>query len=586
MMPLYSGQLAPERGNRHMTAAMVACALSIGCHLLFMYWAADWRLDIARVLRPAAETDRDRPPLRVERLDRDPLDAFGRPERGAVEPGADSGAPLDRVRDLARLPDSALLTPPALTREALAGTLVSLQAPARPPAAITWQPRQQILAVVDRRANDELATLPRREIPAVERVAHAPDYVPAVDVARDRFGSSERLVPSGGTSEQAAVAGAAGRRQLPAAATTLPAEAAPAAAETRFGEDPASVSDRRELDDRLKAAVSVYRPRNEPDRLYFRVSIDRRAAAELPVAPKDLLLVQDCSSSLAEERLRFCRESFTAALGLLGPADRFNVVGFSDRVERLFPDWADVTPANTNAAARFIGAMRASGDTDVFASMRALFELPRDPRRPVIALVVTDGRATVGLTESSRIIGEFSRLNDGQVSIFTLGTHGRANAYLLDMLAYCNRGESTVVTSGRWDIPDAIADMAASVRRPVLADVRFDADRASQSAIYPRLASNLYADRPLELYGRCPAGTETLVLQVRGRAGDADCDVVFQLRLDDAAAGEPALRDQWARQRMYDLVGAYARSPREHLLAEMYRLSREYDLPIPYRRQL
>jgi hypothetical protein len=245
-----------------------------------------------------------------------------------------------------------------------------------------------------------------------------------------------------------------------------------------------------------------------------------------------------------------------------------------------------VTPANTNAAAAFFAAMRSAGDTDVFGSLSGLLELPRDPRRPLVALVVTDGRPTAGLTASTRIIGEFSRLSDGRLSVFTLGTHGKANAYLLDMLAYCNRGNTALVRTGRWDIPAAILSLVESLRRPVLTDIACRADSASRAELHPALPPNLYADRPLDLYGSCAAEARSVILQVCGRAGAAECDVVFDLPLDAAESGDASIRDQWARQRMYDLMGSYARQPREELLAEMYRHSRRYGLPIPYRKEL
>ncbi|MDD5707560.1 MAG: VWA domain-containing protein, partial [Kiritimatiellae bacterium] len=318
----------------------------------------------------------------------------------------------------------------------------------------------------------------------------------------------------------------------------------------------------------------------------FRVQVDRRDEAVLPVVPKDIVLVQDSSRSLAEERLYFCRQALREVLATLQPADRFNVVKFNDRPVFCFEGWQTVDETARARAAEFIANMRSEGETDVFASISALRSLPRDPRRPMIAVVVTDGNSTTGVTASTQIIGEFTKLNPGGFSVFALGTHGNANGYLLDMLTYCNRGASSIVASGRWDIPSAIQSMFMGVARPVLGDVEAVVDLASGADIHPLPAGNLYSDRPLEFYGSCPNATTNLVLQVRGQGGEAKCDVIFNLDLKNAPAGGDALRAKWARRKMHSLIGAYARQPTDALLIEMHRLSREYRLPIPYKQAL
>lgn len=570
--------------SRHVNLALLAMVLSFIVHMVMMYMVADLRLDRTRVPALRQTAAQLRPPVRVERVPRDPLLAIGNPETGDPEAGAGVGFPRDRVGELARLPDPALLAPPSLSAEALAGTLVNLQAPARQPTAFAWQPRQQILAVMDRTVVDAAATLPRRDIPLIERVPRAPDYVPPVDVTRDRFGNDSQLVPDADRDMAEGHATAAVDRRP--VAPQLPAEADPDAATSRFGENPGEVSEFAAIDNRLVARMQVYREPGPEGRAYFRVTVDRRGTEVLPVVPKDVLFVQDTSRSLAEERLYFCRQAFTDALAWLGPRDRFNVIGFSDQARYCFEEWADPTADATNRAAAFISGFRADGETDVFRSMQSLTSVVATPGRPLIAIAVTDGRPTAGTTASTAIIGEFTRGNTNGLSVFLLGTHGRANGYLLDMLAYCNGGSSVIVRSGRWDIADGIRGLVNSVSRPVLGGLSVAVDAASGADVLPLAPGNLYADRPLELFGACPGSTREVVVQVRGQGGEARCDVIFRFDLSRNLSNDASIRDRWARQKMYGLIGTYARQPSDSLLAEMYRLSRQYNLPIPYQKEL
>jgi len=581
-----------EGGNPHLIIIAVAFVVSLAVHLGLMMTVSEWHVDT--VMLPASlATPPPRPPMHVDRMTHDPERALEDPVVAELLDSAGPGVASERVSELAPPPDPAMITPPARQPEALAGTQVSDLAVPRQPTALGWQPRQEIVAIVDKVVQDDLAALPRREIPRIERVAQAPDFVPSVDVTRDRFGgitaTATRLTPT--TAVPAAPATRdevlAVRDTVPEAVTVELDEAVtPEAAIDRFGEAPAQVTEYFAVDWRLMAHVETHMPKGNDGRNYFRLRVMRRGQQELPVVPKDIIFLQDSSRSLAEERLYFCRQALKAVLPRLNPLDRFNIVKFSGAAEFCFPDWSPVEPAALEKASSFIDTMRSEGQTDILASVRALQTLPRTPGRPQIAIVITDGRATAGITESTEIIGAFTRMNNGVCSVFTLGTHGRANSYLLDLLSFCNRGASVVVTSGRWDIPKHIEALADSVARPVLGNVNVTTDLASQADLHPLPSANLFADRTLEFYGSTPAGVTNVVVHMRGEGGQARCDVIFRLDLASAPHGDDSIRQGWARRKMHSLIGEYAREPSPALLKEMRALSRQYRLPIPYRDQL
>lgn len=575
-----------ERNNRQLRVVALAFGLSVIVHLILLMTISDWHLESVAV--PQVQDDAKSPPMHVERLESDPQRALGNPETGDPAEGAGVGVPREQVHELARLPDPALMTPPSKTADALAGTLVNPQAPLRQPTALGWMPRQQIVAIVDQVVKDDLAALPRRDIAKIERVAKAPDYVPAVDVTRDRFGGEVDYQQSASAAAPGPRSEAVARREPSGdiEAVKLDEAATPETAINRFGEKPGEVTDYFAVDSRLMARVETYVPAVADGRRYFRLHVTRRGEEALPSVPKDIIFMQDSSRSLAEERLYFCRQALQALLAKLGPEDRFHVVKFSGGAEFCFDDWAKVDPASLAKATAFIDTMRSEGETDIFASVRALLALKRDPARPLVAVVITDGRATTGLTESTKIIGEFSKLNEGNCSVFALGTHGRANGYLLDLLTFCNRGSSAIVTTGRWDIPAKIAELVDGVSNPVLGNVSVTVNLASQADLHPLPSANLFADRPLEYYGSTPAGVTNVVMHVRGEGGAAKCDVIFRLDLLSAPVGGESIRKGWARRKMHSLIGAYARSPSDAVMQEMKTLSRMYGLPIPYQSEL
>jgi len=582
---------------------VVAALFSVLIHLLLVLFVADWRLNPLPVMVQTARrllSDKA-PPMRVERLVDDParvqerpIGAADEPSRGAVAVDKLAGA-LEQGRSRAEA--ETLTTPAPVPRERVSGLPVPSRA-AQDTAPATWQPRQEIAAILDPVVTTELPEYPRREIVRLDRVPAAADIVPSVDLL-GRGGEPTSLVPGrSGGAEVFDFQSFAGSR--PAAAELRPPpELLPTVTEERFAVVPATRgagalpggngSDAYvPIDDRLQVNLQIYRPPREPDRFYYRMAVQRRSDRDLPILPKDVVFVQDVSASLAEERLEFCRRGMIQAMAeTLRAEDRFTVVAFRDQVTRAFDGWRTVDAASMAQARAFVSDLKSEGTTDLFLSLRELLALPRDPARPLIAVVVTDGRPTVGVIESTRIIGEFTRINDGAISVFAFGTQSRANVYLLDMLTYCNRGAARVLKGNRWDIPDAMVPVFNSVRHPVMSAIDFAFDTASRSEVYPKLTTNLYADRPLELFGLCPAGTREIACQIRGRAGATAYDVVFRLDVEKQSfPGEAIIRDRWADQKMYHLIGAYARDPQPEIFEQMRSHGATFDLLVPYRTEL
>ncbi len=576
-------------GGRHVLAATLAAVFSIAAHGLLAFVAS--RVDMDFFSRLAYQVPpREYPAMKLGSVELSDavqtrvLTALR--ELGQAVP-PDVTAALDEMQVA---PEVGITDPPALAE--LVETPLELAGVSEPelaPPGDAWMPRQEILAVEIVAVGGELAGLERRVIPDIERVPGAPDIV--LPASMDLAGT----VPQGAFPLKAPSASRSLREAIGDPAPAAVTEQAPVIAAVeedreRFEETPEEITDIEPVERVLKARVDTFTDRRDRDYAYFRLVIERAGEEVLPVRPKDVLLVQDASASMAEQRLHFSREAMRRALAAIGPADRFNVASFADRTAFCFPGWVTKTPETLAQAEIFINAMVSAGNTDLFASMLDLLAVERQPERPVVAFVLTDGLVNKGLTDSTEIIAAFTRQNLGQVSIFTMGVSAQANRYLIDLLSYCNGGGAEVIESGRWDIPVAAEAVMRGIQRPVLSDLtlRFGAD--STVEVYPRRLGNLYLDRPLVLYGRFRHKEPKLVFQALGQAGQTRCDMIFDLPLNAAAAGvtsgDAAIRESWAQQKIYHLLGEYARSRDREILGDLRKTGRDYDVTVPYRRVL
>ena len=574
--------------RQHLIAAIIAAVLSVGLHIALIMALPGLKLSASLAASKKQHELTDKKMRLTDVIMPDSSDEQAWSE--AVGPGnLSKRLNIEQsAEELVLTPDKATTEPPLIIEENLAGEESPVLEPDAVEAREHWEARQDIIAIDSKSAVDEIDMLARQDIPVIERVINAPDILDPVD--RDAPSLDIKHTSTGAEVAApviAAISNKAGERgnELSERSTVLDVGEEPVEkSEELFSEKPEEISEFKPIEDFLKVSITTYTTIKDFRYGYFRIDISRSGKQLLPVLPKDIILVQDCSASMSEQRLYFCREALEKCLAYVGPEDRFNVVSFKDTTDYCFNDCQKYSPATRTAANNFIKNMKAGGNTDLYASMRQLIKGKSDQGRPVIAIMVSDGMPTTGVTDSSRIIGEVTKINNGRVSIFSMGTTAKANSYLLDLISYCNRGDSRLVRSGRWGIPDELSELVKSVNRPVLSDIKFHFSNNDEIEVYPALTSNLYLDKTLVLYGRYPRGTENVLFQVFGDAVSERCDMIFELPLDRTASSkEKTIRKSWAQQKLYTLLGEYAREKNDITIAEIKRTARSYRLPVPFR---
>jgi hypothetical protein len=519
----------------------------------------------------------------VRRAPESPMDAAEDSPKPTIEDVVDTAEKLG-----VPVPAS-LLAPPAAPVGGTGTETPNLAEPELPAPPEVWQPRQEIVAIEKTVSKLDVTPIDRITIPALERTIAAPDI--ALPVQRS-LAAPPPLQSDGPGKQALSRTPASDSIVLPAPLqdieqprpAAVPSDAVVEEGTELFKETLEEITPLKPIERVLAAQATTYESRWDRRYGYFKVEITGLGPDVLPVMPKDVILMQDCSASMAEQRLFFCRQGINACLEFLGDDDRFEIIAFRQKADRCFGALVDNEASNVAKAREFIKGMRPGGNTDILNSIRELVALPREAGRPIVVLIVTDGLATAGQTGSSGIIGEFSQMNDGMLSIYTIGTVQTADEYLLDLLSYSNRGEVIPLGSGRWSIPGSIRDAMDKISRPVLANVDFRFPVGAKCEVYPVQTSNLYLDRPLVLYGRYPRGEERVTFQAVGEGSTAKSDMLFDVPLaEGVGSGDKTLRSEWAKQKVYHLIGQYARRQDPDTLRDIRDTAREYKVNVPHR---
>lgn len=456
--------------------------------------------------------------------------------------------------------------------------------PETSPSASDWQPRQEVMAISDQRVRETLEQLPRTFRETRTDRPQAPDIslpgeVP--DVAAFTPPANELPAAFSGVSGDGGVPGFFGfpGMELSGGESSVPAPPLqPPELDPMDIESPDTVTELEAVEELLRVETRVYEDPREPGVRYFKLQLMRNGIESLPVMPRDVVYLLDCSSSMTQQKLELGIEGIRRSLDSLGEEDRVNVIAFRESADILSSEGVSASIFGKSRVRTFLYNLRARGQTDVFASLNALGNLPRENNRPMQALLITDGIPTMGVMDSSDIIEQFSRKNRGRISMFGMGGGDRVNRLLLDFLGFRNRGASLVAQQAAG-LPGAIEQLSKEIRRPVLMDLqtRF----TGEADVYPRELSHLYLDRPLILVGKVAANSGPVAFQIIGRSMRGEHDIVFTLDLDAAPKGDASLRQEWAWQALLKTLSDSIGSDDPGVQAELDRLMRTYNVSIP-----
>lgn len=321
------------------------------------------------------------------------------------------------------------------------------------------------------------------------------------------------------------------------------------------------------LDRDISADFTVYRQPGAPE-AYFRLEISLREDSKLESFPKDVLFLVDISQSISQAELEQSRKAVLAYLAGLGASDRWNIVLFSENAYYMHPD-RDFVPAaefDTAAVERFIRRRADERRTDVFKAAQIILSKIPPSTRPCNVFLVSDGKATTGVSDVQQIVHDFQRVNRDNFSVFTYNGGGGGNVYLLSLLAYRSRGQFRDCPKTA-DIPDDLAAFSRGFDRPVLTNVVASYTNIKTEDVCPAVLPNLYRGHPVTFWGRTEPGRE-VALRVAGLDKDGPREFFFRAVVPEGSAACPEVVREWARGQAHEGIAALADNPENEALRE------------------
>ena len=314
---------------------------------------------------------------------------------------------------------------------------------------------------------------------------------------------------------------------------------------------------------------------------YFKLSVRvEEAPVTLPSIPKEIVFLIDASNSIGAERLDQFKSGVAQCLTKLGMNDKFNVMVFKKTLVKFMPKSIGRDPSSLGSAADFLNGFKPGSKTDVYDAVLKSIELP-EAMKPAYIILLSDGQATEGVTNPQQIINQIAKINKGRVPVFAFGGGVFVDEYLMEFLAFTNRGWAEFSPKS-FQVGKRLVDMYNHIKDPVLLNLRYYVGGLNEKEMYPKLLPDFFRGSQFVLYGRY-SDEKSFYLKLLGDAQGEVKEYLITNDISRAPKGERDIAVQWAFRKVYHLVSNLEfDKDNKALLKEIKDLSKKFNLKTPY----
>jgi Ca-activated chloride channel family protein len=292
--------------------------------------------------------------------------------------------------------------------------------------------------------------------------------------------------------------------------------------------------------------------------------------------PREIVFLVDVSGSMSGLPTAKVIDAMQKFLKLCKPADTVQVITFASQSQKLFEKPVPVNEENIKRACNFTQGLKGGGGTEMLKGIRMVLEEPPDPERVRIVIMLTDGY----IGNEAEIIAEVGRRAGDRIRFWCVGIGSDPNRFLLDGVARQGGGMSK--TLGLRDDPtELVTEVMLRIHRAQLADVQIEWGGLEVFETYPAKIPELWAGRPIVLFGRYERGGEATI-RITGDVEGKPASWPLQVMLPQNEPRNEVLAKVWARNKIEDLMQQtfYAGSPEVEAavtdIALEYRLMSQY----------
>ena len=313
------------------------------------------------------------------------------------------------------------------------------------------------------------------------------------------------------------------------------------------------------------------------DQGYFMLMIQPKLDAELAKAPpREVVFLVDVSGSMGGHPTEKVKEAMRHFFRLSKPNDTVQVITFAGSANKLFERPVAATKENVSRALNFTQQIQAGGGTEMLKGIKMVLNEPVDPERVRIVVMLTDGY----IGNEAEIIAEVGRRAGDQIRFWAVGIGSSPNRFLIDGVAKQGGGMSGMIELNT-DPKELVSQIVDRIHRAQLANIQIDWNDLSVYEIFPRRIPELWAGRPVILFGRYADGGKTR-LELSGVAEGKPLSYSLDVALPRTQPKHDVLSKTWARKKIEDISAQMYYADTPEVVEEITQVALTYRLMSQY----
>lgn len=321
------------------------------------------------------------------------------------------------------------------------------------------------------------------------------------------------------------------------------------------------------------------------DGYLFAITLIPKSDLQLPLLKQNYLFLIDRSNSIQKERLNATKSAVRRAIDELNKNDQFNIVVFDQKVDKLSPSMLPVCQESTYKAHQFLNNIQLGSFFSHKNLNKPLFlTIPHNPKNDELftAILITDGENLSQKSAIQGLVDDWTRVNQGKVSLYTLGMIDDQYLNILDTISNMNRGKNFSSPTYRG-LKRKLLKIMKTVHRPIAKNLNCKAiGRTTNQSIelYPKPnhAPHLYAGEPYVILGTAKT-LDDFVLFVQAKLDNEWLHIKKNICFERAKKGDAKLASEIAQFKSFDSYQRYLEGKGLQCLNEAKTLLKAYDHP-------
>jgi len=265
--------------------------------------------------------------------------------------------------------------------------------------------------------------------------------------------------------------------------------------------------------------------------------------------PREISFLIDVSGSMSGHPTVKVREAMAGLLKQCRSKDTVQVITFAGSAHKFFPKAVPCTEANIEKALGFTRGLRGGGGTRMLEGIKKAINDPLDPERVRIVVLLTDGH----IGNEAEIIAEVGRRCGERIRFWAIGIGSSPNRFLIDGVAKQGGGMSKILGL-KDDAAPLVKEIMERITRAQLAKIRIDWGDVNVTETYPAKIPELWAGRPVIVFGLYSGGGRDTKVTVSGQVEGEPASWPITVHFPATEKANDVLPKVWARQKIEDLM--------------------------------